>query len=201
VRLPKHAGPEAEQSYLALVDRVLIDHDISAHEADGLVRLADTLELGRNACERLHLAYFQVEAMAIQQHACEASLRLFLAHRDAPDCPWLEVARLRNFVVFHQATDALSQESGTPKLLQDVQTVFRRSTALASEYPGLDWDADGDALVRLAGEAVQEYRDHQTAYNATKHGLAVIPSAPDLSLGAEGGLRSVGPVPVSAGSK
>jgi DNA polymerase-3 subunit epsilon len=62
VRLPEHAGPEAEQDYLALLDRVLIDHDISAHEADDLVRLADSLELGRDACTRLHLAYFQALA-------------------------------------------------------------------------------------------------------------------------------------------
>ena len=62
VRLPEHAGPEAEQNYLALLDRVLIDHDISAHEADDLVRLAESLELGRDACARLHLAYFQALA-------------------------------------------------------------------------------------------------------------------------------------------
>jgi DNA polymerase III subunit epsilon len=58
VRMPEHAGPEAEQNYLALLDRVLLDRDISAHEADDLVKLADALELGRSACERLHLAYF-----------------------------------------------------------------------------------------------------------------------------------------------
>jgi DNA polymerase-3 subunit epsilon len=59
IRLPEHAGPEAEQSYLALLDRILIDHHISAHEADDLVQLANSLELGRVACERLQLAYFQ----------------------------------------------------------------------------------------------------------------------------------------------
>ena len=59
VRLPEHAGLEAEQSYLALLDRALMDFDISAHEADDLVKLADSLELGRSACEHLHLAYFQ----------------------------------------------------------------------------------------------------------------------------------------------
>jgi DNA polymerase III subunit epsilon len=62
VRLPEHAGPESKQDYLALLDRVLIDHDISAHEADDLVKLADSLELGRDACTRLHLAYFQALA-------------------------------------------------------------------------------------------------------------------------------------------
>lgn len=62
VRLPEHAGSEAEQSYLALLDRALIDHHISAHEADDLVKLADELELGRAACEQLHLDYYQALA-------------------------------------------------------------------------------------------------------------------------------------------
>lgn len=62
VRLPEHVGPEAEQIYLAFLDRVLIDHEISAHEANDLVKLAASLELGRSACRRLHLAYFQALA-------------------------------------------------------------------------------------------------------------------------------------------
>ena len=59
LRLPEHAGPEAEQSYLAMLDRALIDQDVSGHEGNELVRLADELGLGRSGCEGLHLAYFQ----------------------------------------------------------------------------------------------------------------------------------------------
>lgn len=62
VRLPEHAGLEAEQNYLALLDRILIDHEISAHEVEDLVHLADNLELGQSSCARLHLAYFQALA-------------------------------------------------------------------------------------------------------------------------------------------
>jgi DNA polymerase-3 subunit epsilon len=58
-RLPDIAGTEAEQSYLALLDKVLIDHEISAHEAADIVTLADALELGRSACEKLHASYFR----------------------------------------------------------------------------------------------------------------------------------------------
>ncbi|HEY4268570.1 MAG TPA: exonuclease domain-containing protein [Galbitalea sp.] len=62
VRLPEHTGPAEEHDYLALLDRVLLDRDISAHEADDLVKLADQLELSRTTCERLHLSYFNAVA-------------------------------------------------------------------------------------------------------------------------------------------
>ncbi len=62
IRLPEHTGPDEEHDYLALLDRVLLDRDISAHEADDLVRLAAQLELSRITCERLNLSYFRAVA-------------------------------------------------------------------------------------------------------------------------------------------
>lgn len=61
-RLPEHIGPEAERDYLALLDRVLLDRDISSHEANDLVKLAAELDLDRTTCERLHLSYFRAVA-------------------------------------------------------------------------------------------------------------------------------------------
>lgn len=48
VRLPEHARPKAEQCYLAMLDRVLMDFRISTHAADDLVKPAESLELGRS---------------------------------------------------------------------------------------------------------------------------------------------------------
>ena len=62
VRLPEHARPKAEQSYLAILDRVLMDFKISAHAADDLLKPAESLELGRAGGERLHFAFFQAPA-------------------------------------------------------------------------------------------------------------------------------------------
>jgi DNA polymerase-3 subunit epsilon len=58
----EHTGPDEEHDYLALFDRILLDRDISAHEADDLVKLADQLELSRTRCERVNLSYFQAVA-------------------------------------------------------------------------------------------------------------------------------------------
>jgi hypothetical protein len=132
--------------------------------------------------------FISVEAMALQQHACEAFLRLFLAHRGLPLCPWLDVARLRNFAVFHRAVDGLSDELGSAALLEDLRLVLRGSSEepmRLTDDPALDWNADGEELMRLLGEVLSVSQDHQNAYNATKHGLAVIPS--ELGIDLSGG--------------
>ncbi|WP_111721125.1 exonuclease domain-containing protein [Homoserinimonas sp. OAct 916] len=58
VKLPEYSGPVERLDYLALLDRCLLDRSISAHEAQGLVALAEESGLGRDDCEELHLQYF-----------------------------------------------------------------------------------------------------------------------------------------------
>jgi DNA polymerase-3 subunit epsilon len=60
--LPEQQGTEAEQSYLALLDRVLLDRDISVHEANDLVTLSNEFGLDRPTCERVHLDYLRALA-------------------------------------------------------------------------------------------------------------------------------------------
>ncbi|MEV7011430.1 exonuclease domain-containing protein [Streptosporangium sp. NPDC051022] len=50
-------GPERASAYLALLDQALLDHHVSAAEADALVGLASALGLGRADVLRLHLGY------------------------------------------------------------------------------------------------------------------------------------------------
>jgi DNA polymerase-3 subunit epsilon len=56
-RLPEVAGPDEHNAYLAMLDRALMDRQISASEADGLVTLADSLGIGRTTAEQLHIKY------------------------------------------------------------------------------------------------------------------------------------------------
>jgi len=58
VKLPDFAGPTEELDYLALLDRCLIDRQISLHEANSLVELAESRGIGRGTCEALHNDYF-----------------------------------------------------------------------------------------------------------------------------------------------
>jgi len=58
VKLPDFTGPAEQLDYLALLDRCLLDRQISAHEANELVSLAESKRIGRATCEALHLEYF-----------------------------------------------------------------------------------------------------------------------------------------------
>jgi len=55
-RLPRQQEPRAD-AYLDLLDRALLDRDISATEADGLVAVAESLGLGRADVRCLHKRY------------------------------------------------------------------------------------------------------------------------------------------------
>ncbi|AWB89679.1 exonuclease domain-containing protein [Salinibacterium hongtaonis] len=59
LKMPEYAGPAECLDYLALLDRCLLDRHFSAHEAQGLVALAERLGLSRDTCANLHIDYFQ----------------------------------------------------------------------------------------------------------------------------------------------
>ncbi len=56
-RLPRVHAPHQADAYLAMLDRVLVDHRISATESDALVAAAGALHLGRTEVIDLHSAY------------------------------------------------------------------------------------------------------------------------------------------------
>ncbi|GII93807.1 exonuclease domain-containing protein [Sinosporangium siamense] len=53
---------DAAEIYLTLLDRVLLDHHVSAAEADSLVEVATSVGLGREEVRRLHLEYLSARA-------------------------------------------------------------------------------------------------------------------------------------------
>lgn len=63
-RLPRVKHPDAADSYLALLDQALLDHYISASEADALVELAGDLGLLRADVEQLHGGYLTALAQS-----------------------------------------------------------------------------------------------------------------------------------------
>ena len=62
-RLPRQQEPRAD-AYLDLLDQALLDRDISATEADGLVTVAESLGLGRADVRSLHRRYLTALAAA-----------------------------------------------------------------------------------------------------------------------------------------
>lgn len=65
VKLPEFSGPAEHLDYLALLDRCLLDRQLSVHEANSLVDFAETVGISRTTCETLHGVYFdQLTAVA-----------------------------------------------------------------------------------------------------------------------------------------
>ena len=62
VKLPEYAGPDDCNNYLALLDRAMLDRQLSVHESRGLVELAENLGISRTTIQRLHLEYFAAVA-------------------------------------------------------------------------------------------------------------------------------------------
>lgn len=58
LKLPDDSGPSEHTEYLALLDRCLIDQQLSVHEANALVQLAEEYGISRASCEQLHRRYF-----------------------------------------------------------------------------------------------------------------------------------------------
>ncbi|ANP73569.1 exonuclease domain-containing protein [Cryobacterium arcticum] len=58
VKMPEFAGPAEQLDYLALLDLCLLDRELSAHEAQALVQLAEDLGIDRATCVALHERYF-----------------------------------------------------------------------------------------------------------------------------------------------
>ena len=59
VKMPEYSGPAEHLDYLALLDRALVDRNISSHEADELVGLAESMHVSRDTCAALHAEYFE----------------------------------------------------------------------------------------------------------------------------------------------
>ncbi|MFJ2620046.1 exonuclease domain-containing protein [Glutamicibacter sp. NPDC087344] len=58
-RLPEFVGSEAQENYLAVLDRALLDRYLSTHEEQQLISLAGQLGLDRSGALELHKMYFQ----------------------------------------------------------------------------------------------------------------------------------------------
>lgn len=65
IKLPEFSGPNEHLDYLALLDRCLLDRQLSVHEGNSLVALAEQLGISRTTCVVLHAEYFdQLTAIA-----------------------------------------------------------------------------------------------------------------------------------------
>jgi DNA polymerase III subunit epsilon len=109
IKLPEHSGPAEHHDYLALLDRCLLDRNLSAHEARGLVQLANELDISRDTCEALHLEYF------------DELTRIAWADGELTDAEMIDLVAVADLLDLSSATITAALEAPRP-ILSSVTT-------------------------------------------------------------------------------
>ncbi|WP_425005767.1 hypothetical protein [Mycolicibacterium sp. S3B2] len=118
--------------------------------------------------------YVRMEAVTIVHHASEALLRLYFAHIDYPECPWLGMSTSTDFAGFKkQVGEALEKGFN----LDDIAAVFLGGSD--PEDAGIKMGKNkfketAEALQRLLIECADRFLGDSFLYNAVKHGMTAI---------------------------
>jgi hypothetical protein len=145
----------------------------SAYESErvvGICRRAGAPVPSKEARDR----YVRTECVLVLHHACEMLLRLFFAHVEKQDCPWLGMAASVSFIEFKT------------KISTALRTGFDRDDVARVFLGGVDpTDADLDveadefedtvtAWQLLLETAADTVLSESFLYNSAKHGLTVV---------------------------
>ena len=129
--------------------------------------------------------FVALEAELLLHHACETILRLFVAHRGPPACPWLELARMRSFEKFKTTVRETFLESDTSNRVGDIADVFfggSDRTGINPEPSIESWEKALGNVDRFLVYYANHYLSDAHLYNAAKHGLAVQPGEQAIRL-------------------
>ncbi|ANE80997.1 hypothetical protein A7U43_18395 [Mycobacterium adipatum] len=125
----------------------------------------------------------QTETVVILHHAVEMLLRLFYAHVENNDCPWLEVASLVNFAEFKgKVGQSLNDGFGRTQIAQ----VFLGGSSPEDACIALSQEEFDDAIDGydlLLTECGNRFMSEAFLYNAIKHGLSTVALDPSTEIG------------------
>lgn len=129
------------------------------------------------------LAFLIIESEQLLHQVTETLLRLFLAHRNHPPVPWLEVASLTRFDKFKRLASELATDPWAGPVRQQASAVFLGRSWTSTPDPD---DAVLAATERLTRLLAGRYLRQSNVYNAVKHGLAVQAATATISLSRAG---------------
>jgi hypothetical protein len=127
--------------------------------------------------EDTRLRYAAMETTVLLHHAAETLIRAYLAHRQQPDCPWLEIAKLNNYRKFKETTRRMIAGSPTVWDRRELAQVFFGGTDPVNAAVDIDvfaWDEHLNAMEELIIYSAQRFLDDAPLYNSAKHGLSSI---------------------------
>ncbi|MEA2771072.1 MAG: hypothetical protein QOD93_4034 [Acetobacteraceae bacterium] len=118
--------------------------------------------------------YVRTEAVTIVHHASEALLRLFFAHIEHPECPWLGMSTSIPFAKFKEK---VRDELNAGFNRDDIATVFLGGNDpqdAGIEMTKEELGGTVDSIAFLLADCATRFLDDSFLYNAVKHGLTAI---------------------------
>lgn len=131
-------------------------------------------------------AFVTAEAQTLLHHSAEAMLRLYLAHRTLPECPWVELAGLTNFRTFKERVSKLETGSWKEQDRARLVDVFLGNVEGTPEK----FEEAKDALQQFIVTLARHYLNGSNSYNAIKHGFAIQAGRHRITVGIEQGDES-----------
>lgn len=122
--------------------------------------------------------FVALEAEVLLHHTAETLMRLVLAHRGPPPCPWLELARLRSFVEFKKELNEVFVDGSSEDRYEMIGVIFfggTDRTELEPTPPEDLWDSSFRSIDKFLVRYASGLLSDAHLYNAAKHGLAVQP--------------------------
>ncbi|WP_420609449.1 hypothetical protein [Candidatus Poriferisodalis sp.] len=126
--------------------------------------------------------YTRIELHALKHLAIETLLRLFMAHRGIPPCPWLEISRQTNFRGYKKAVKRTIVKGDREELVRDCAQLFLATDRVPADSPVEAREA-ADNLAGFLQDFASAWLGQAKSYNSTKHGLTAIPGSAVLDIG------------------
>ncbi|PPH10473.1 hypothetical protein C5C36_13970 [Rathayibacter sp. AY1G1] len=150
-------------------------------EADDRTRRPASLRFGSITGEPDELStqerseYAAIESTVLLHHACEALLRIYLAHAHSNPCPWIALSEFTNPRAFKDAVRKLRRDLEQEETIADLLAVFTGSPdrSIFIDQTEERWANHREALVLLVHHCADVFLDQANIYNAAKHGLAL----------------------------
>jgi hypothetical protein len=120
--------------------------------------------------------FITAESEILLHHASETLLRLYLAHVTRGPCPWLELARNKDFQAFKKKVARLRRRVVAGDEAKDISWVFYGTDdreRFSTPPPVKQWEAGTENIGRFLDHYAAVFLD-PSPYNAAKHGLALV---------------------------
>ena len=127
--------------------------------------------------------YAKREIVTNSYHCIESFFRLFFAHIEEPECPWIGVEQLQNFTQFKDRINKLRQRTYfKDDHDESVATVLLGKRDMYPKLSDEEWKNNVKRTVELVDRIASDILSNQD-YNVYKHGAALLNTKFGFSLG------------------